>query len=108
MISKIYRDPHYADRLDPVARIPIVIDECFYCEDKLSVSNWTRDHVHPKRLGGKFVVPCCKYCNATKGGKTLSKWYSYVEKTMDIYPIEARERRLKKIKLLLSILKYIS
>lgn len=50
---------------------------CAYCGKELSVDRLTRDHIHPKMLGGKDVwmnvVTACKPCNHRKGAKTLEQ-----------------------------------
>lgn len=47
---------------------------CYYCKTKFPWELITRDHIIPKRDGGKLKnnsVFACKSCNATKGSKTL-------------------------------------
>lgn len=50
---------------------------CCYCGKKVSLSNFTFDHVHPRCLGGKTewlnVCIACMNCNLKKGGKTLKR-----------------------------------
>ena len=45
--------------------------KCCYCEIKLTEKNYTREHVIPKRVGGKIIKPCCNLCNTEKGGLML-------------------------------------
>lgn len=50
---------------------------CMYCGKKVSLANFTFDHIHPRCLGGlsswlNVVVSCLK-CNTKKGGKALKK-----------------------------------
>lgn len=50
---------------------------CCYCGHTHSSSGLSRDHVHPKHLGGldvwTNVVTACKSCNGLKGHVTLDK-----------------------------------
>ncbi len=54
---------------------------CMYCGEKFPEKMLTRDHIHPRHLGGEDkwtnVVTACKSCNHHKGHKTLDelKWY---------------------------------
>lgn len=47
---------------------------CQYCNDKLTMSELTYDHVVPRSQGGRTewdnIVTCCCECNARKGGRT--------------------------------------
>lgn len=49
--------------------------ECFYCEEGLDNKFRTKDHVHPKRLGGKIIIGnwvyACGRCNGLKSGMLL-------------------------------------
>jgi 5-methylcytosine-specific restriction endonuclease McrA len=51
---------------------------CMYCGKKVSLSQFTFDHVIPRCQGGKScwtnVVICCYRCNAQKGRKSLDKF----------------------------------
>jgi hypothetical protein len=48
---------------------------CMYCGKKVSLSNFTFDHVVPKYRGGKTcwtnIVVCCLKCNGQKGHKPV-------------------------------------
>lgn len=48
---------------------------CMYCKRKVSISNFTIDHVVPQSMGGQTewdnVVVCCIKCNSKKGCKPL-------------------------------------
>ncbi len=47
---------------------------CMYCSKKVSLSNFTFDHVVPKSFGGKTnwknIVVCCAKCNRKKRNRT--------------------------------------
>lgn len=49
---------------------------CAYCRKACAV---TIDHVVPIARGGKDepsnVVPCCRFCNTSKGARLLSEWH---------------------------------
>lgn len=49
---------------------------CFYCGDQLAQP--TLDHVIPRCQGGSDevanLVPCCRVCNSSKGGRTPEQW----------------------------------
>ena len=53
---------------------------CDYCMRRLESSKSkgklaaTRDHVHPKSLGGTYRVWCCRQCNQIKGDMTITEW----------------------------------
>lgn len=49
-------------------------DCCFYCGDELHIDNRTKDHIYPKCLGGKVVVPCCAGCNKRKKNWLLDEF----------------------------------
>ncbi|MBO9674435.1 MAG: hypothetical protein J7577_13390 [Sphingobacteriaceae bacterium] len=55
---------------------------CCYCEIRLNETNYTREHVIPKRRGGKKVLPCCKECNYEKGGMMLSNYLRKLNKQL--------------------------
>jgi hypothetical protein len=50
---------------------------CMYCNRKVSLSNFTLDHIVPKSLGGKYewlnIVATCRKCNEIKQNKTLKQ-----------------------------------
>ena len=50
---------------------------CQYCGCKVSLSNFTYDHVHPQSKGGetvwKNIVCSCSDCNSKKGNKSLKE-----------------------------------
>jgi 5-methylcytosine-specific restriction endonuclease McrA len=50
---------------------------CQYCSRRISLKNFTLDHVVPKSTGGKTVwtnvVACCYECNQKKGNQTLKE-----------------------------------
>lgn len=52
---------------------------CFYCGLHTNpFATFTIDHIRPRCLGGsddiRNLVPCCRRCNAAKGGKSLDEW----------------------------------
>ncbi len=57
---------------------------CAYChrvmESTRSFSKLaaTRDHVHPKSLGGTYRIWCCRACNTIKADKTPAEWSVYM------------------------------
>lgn len=54
---------------------------CFYCDEVLLKNNRTLDHLVPLSKGGKHVVgnllPCCRYCNSSKGNREVLNWHKY-------------------------------
>ncbi len=52
--------------------------KCAYCGGNKNGKRLERDHVLPLFLGGldepSNVVPACRSCNASKGGKPLQEW----------------------------------
>jgi hypothetical protein len=59
------------------------VARCQYCGTKLtpesgSPNSYEADHGEPWSLGGKSelsnLVPSCRTCNRSKGGKTISEW----------------------------------
>lgn len=50
---------------------------CQYCGNKFTLNDLTKDHVHPRDLGGtstwENVVMACKPCNGRKANKPLEK-----------------------------------
>lgn len=51
---------------------------CVYCQNSLSSSNLTLDHVVPQSKGGKDawdnLVTCCKQCNSEKADLSIEEW----------------------------------
>lgn len=39
----------------------------------------TRDHIHPKHLGGTSKVWSCRACNNIKGGMTEDEWSDFMK-----------------------------
>ena len=60
--------------------------KCLYCESPINemTHSKNRDHVVPISRGGSNWIenhaPCCKECNYSKGGKTLSEFRRYQER----------------------------
>jgi hypothetical protein len=58
--------------------------KCAYCDRQLHVTTArndlraTRDHVHPRHLGGTTCVWSCIACNQLKGGMTLEAWQAFM------------------------------
>jgi hypothetical protein len=58
--------------------------KCAYCDRQLHVTTArndlraTRDHVHPRHLGGTTCVWSCIACNQLKGGLTLAAWQDFM------------------------------
>lgn len=56
---------------------------CLYCRRQLTVAGGgistsaTLDHVVPKAMGGKRVVPCCLACNSLKGDMLPGEWAAW-------------------------------
>lgn len=52
---------------------------CQYCGKKVSLSEFTFDHVVPRRSGGTTwwtnIVVCCSRCNSQKSSKSLDKYH---------------------------------
>ena len=59
---------------------------CHWCNREMkstrdqSALGATKDHVHPKHLGGTKVVWACRACNNIKGGMKLSEWISFMHR----------------------------
>jgi hypothetical protein len=78
--------------------------KCAYCARKLHVKTArndqraTRDHVHPRHLGGTKCVWACIACNQLKGGMTLEAWQAFMQKNprwwVGFRPTGRRRKRL--------------
>ncbi len=76
-----YFPKHYTDVL-PFNRLNVYIRDhgsCMYCGKKVSLSEFTFDHVIPQAAGGKtfwdnIVVSCVK-CNSQKGHKSVGNYH---------------------------------
>jgi hypothetical protein len=40
----------------------------------------TRDHIIPKKMGGRKTVPCCRQCNHIKGDMHPDRWRQVTER----------------------------
>lgn len=60
-------------------RPQVNIIKCCYCKTILNEQNKTRDHIHPKILGGTVTRPCCYACNQEKGKLTLPRYILWLE-----------------------------
>ena len=62
------------------------LQKCAYCARQLHAKTArndqraTRDHVHPRHLGGTKCVWACVACNQVKGGMTLEAWQVFMQK----------------------------
>lgn len=71
---------------------------CHYCYRRLahpkSGLRWsaTKDHIHPRCLGGTVTVPCCLHCNHLKADMTADKWW-WVMNTFPNWWRDFRSRR---------------
>ena len=67
------------------------MSKCHYCRVTLTRTTatnhradmYTRDHIHPKSLGGTKTVPCCLRCNGMKGNLTAREWNQWRADTPD-------------------------
>lgn len=56
---------------------------CLYCRRTLTAAGGgistsaTLDHIVPKAMGGKRVVPCCLACNSLKGAMMPREWSTW-------------------------------
>src|SRR5262245_17202829 len=61
------------------------LQKCAYCSRQLHATTArndqraTRDHVHPRHLGGTECVWACVACNQLKGGMTLDAWQAFMQ-----------------------------
>lgn len=76
-------------------------NKCFYCGCELNLVNATIDHIIPKSKGGKNneenLVPCCRYCNASKHLKTLEEYRLYISFNRLVAPIVYSQRQVNQI-----------
>ena len=60
---------------------------CYYCHTPLTLQTATEDHRIPISRGGADwianIVPACRSCNSSKGAKTESEYWDYLEKLED-------------------------
>jgi 5-methylcytosine-specific restriction endonuclease McrA len=79
--------PHY-----PLFKFDTHEGQCFYCEAELFTKNRTRDHVYPKRLGGRRIegnwVYACERCNHLKDDLVLTSFAELLARLL----IEARTK----------------
>jgi hypothetical protein len=55
---------------------------CWYCGcEMLPFTDFSIDHVVPRARGGRDtwdnLVPCCRFCNSSKGSKTLEEFRDF-------------------------------
>jgi hypothetical protein len=81
--------PHIPPTIDELPRIAVILPpwinslrrlyswfprECFFCETPFDTNILvTKDHLWPKALGGRVIVPACYGCNADKGCRLPSE-----------------------------------
>jgi len=61
--------------------------------DKLNEENKSRDHLHPRILGGTVTKPCCLACNQEKGKLTLPRYILWLEKERAMLSSKTEEWR---------------
>lgn len=66
--------------------------KCAYCGESKEL---TQDHFFPVSLGGEYTVknilPCCSWCNSSKGNRLFSQWYA----KQKFYSISRKTKILK-------------
>jgi 5-methylcytosine-specific restriction endonuclease McrA len=59
------------------------LGRCAYCAERLDPQTWHLDHVTPLNRGGAHtldnVVAACRFCNLSKGPRTLLEWWREAE-----------------------------
>lgn len=80
-------------------------EQCWYCKRGLEASGSrsalaaTRDHVVPKRAGGRYRVWCCRACNSLKGDMFPDQWRAWREQNPEwwkLYRAEPEARVLER------------
>lgn len=60
------------------------INRCSYCDAELYDKNGEGDHIVGKEMDQVvWLVPCCPYCNSSKGKKDLLEWWFKKERRID-------------------------
>jgi HNH endonuclease len=72
---------------------------CPYCGRQMQINHPnlepTRDHVTPKRIGGKEIIICCRQCNGIKGHMLPDQWRSYMAANPGWWLLSRAERRAR-------------
>lgn len=56
-------------------------NKCVYCDSDLDVKFGVGDHIVGKELDDiRWLVPCCTFCNSSKGNKDLLVWWCIKKK----------------------------
>lgn len=56
-------------------------NKCVYCQVGLSVKFGVGDHIVGKELDDiRWLVPCCGFCNSSKGNRDLLYWWCIMKK----------------------------
>lgn len=60
---------------------------CAYCNDILYLDEVSLDHIIPESIGGtdeeNNINFCCKFCNSSKGTKSVDKFIEYIKPYVD-------------------------
>jgi hypothetical protein len=72
---------------------PTNIKKCCYCRVILLDGNRTRDHLHPKSLGGRITRDCCLACNKEKGSMTMPRYIMFLEAKRELLSSKTDEWR---------------
>lgn len=60
------------------------LNRCSYCDAELYDKNGEGDHIVGRELDQVvWLVPCCPYCNSSKGKKDLLEWWHKKERRID-------------------------
>ena len=72
---------------------------CPYCDRKMQLDHLklepTRDHVTPKRNGGREIIICCRQCNGIKGHMLPEQWASYMAANSGWWLLSRAERKAR-------------
>ena len=56
-------------------------NKCVYCDVDLDVKFGVGDHIVGKELNDiRWLVPCCTFCNSSKGNRDLLFWWCIMKK----------------------------
>lgn len=74
-------------------------ETCYWCKRPLEATGSrstraaTKDHVHPKSLGGRTKVWCCVACNNLKGDMLPSAWAEFMAANPEWWKLRRRPKR---------------